>query len=283
MSRMTCPGSIRRDLVSSPSETQQQSRWFSIPVSGTVLDGTYETTVTIPQYSEVGMWTVSEVTLTDAVGNQVSWNTTELDALGFDTEIEVLSGTAGTESELKAVLADLSSNPNGPHLVRLTDDITLTSGQAVYSGTQDLTIDGDGHSVSGNNNSRVFYFPIPDGVTVTLQNIIVEDGATSGRGGYGGGIAVNAEDAVGGDLVVIDSVVRNNFAAEEGRRWHRRRHGGDLTLIDSMVIDNVGGDDIGGVHGDSCRGHTFDHREQQHRRNGWRDLRRIGQTWSIRP
>ena len=54
-----------------------------------VLDGVYESTVTIPQYSEVGTWEVCEVILTDAVGNQVWWNTTELDALAFDTEIEV--------------------------------------------------------------------------------------------------------------------------------------------------------------------------------------------------
>ena len=160
---------------------------------------------------------------------------------------EALDRSAGTESELKSVLAELSENTNGPHSVTLTADITLSDGHAVYSGTQDLTIDGDGHSVSGNDASRVFYFPILDGVTVTLTNMIVENGRGSGEGSGGAGIKVNASGTNGGDLVVINSVVRNNFTTEDGGGI-AVSYGGDLTLIDSMVLDNRG-EDGGGVTG----------------------------------
>jgi hypothetical protein len=159
---------------------------------------------------------------------------------------------AGNEAELKAVLADLSSDLSGPHLVTLTEDIVLLGTHAEYSGTQDLTIEGDGHSISGAFNSRVFYFPISGGVAVTLQNLIIENGrSTSADGGYGGGIAVNAYEGPrpGGDLVVINSVVRNNEASGNNDGGGISVvYGGDLTLIDSMVLDNHA-EDAGGVVG----------------------------------
>ena len=155
--------------------------------------------------------------------------------------------SVGTEAELKAALVALSSDPGGPHTVILTEDIVLGGGHAEYSGDQDLTIDGDGHSVSGNDASRVFYFPILDGVTVTLTDVIVEDGWGSGEGGGGAGIKVNASGTDGGDLVVVNSVVRNNFTTEDGGGI-AVSYGGDLTLIDSMVLDNRG-EDGGGVTG----------------------------------
>ena len=162
--------------------------------------------------------------------------------------ITVTSSTSvGTEAELKAALVALSSDLDGPHTVILTDDIVLVGGHAVYSGDQDLTIDGDGHSVSGNGASRVFYFPILDGVTVTLTNMIVEDGWGSGEGSGGAGIKVNASGTNGGDLVVVNSVVRNNYTTEDGGGI-AVSYGGDLTLIDSMVLDNRG-EDGGGVTG----------------------------------
>jgi hypothetical protein len=161
-------------------------------------------------------------------------------------------GYAGNEAELKAVLADLSSDLSGPHLVTLTENIVLSGSHAEYSGTEHLTIEGDGHSISGNLNSRVFYFPISGGVTVTLQNLTIENGrSTSASGGQGGGIAVNAYEGPrpGGDLVVINSVVRNNItgSGNDGGGINVA-YGGDLTLIDSMVLDNHA-EDVGGVVG----------------------------------
>jgi hypothetical protein len=167
-------------------------------------------------------------------------------------DAQALDRSAGSESELKTVLAELSADTSGPHLVTLTADIVLLGSHAEYSGTQDLTIERDGHSISGNLNSRVLYFPISGGVTVTLQNLIIENGrSTSASGGRGGGIAVNAYEGPrpGGDLVVINSVVRNNItgSGNDGGGINVA-YGGDLTLIDSMVLDNHA-EDVGGVVG----------------------------------
>jgi len=59
-------------------------------VSGTELDGEWEVNFTFPEHSELGIWTIS-VRLEDEVGNY-SWIDSEtLDALGFPTEVEVVS------------------------------------------------------------------------------------------------------------------------------------------------------------------------------------------------
>ena len=158
------------------------------------------------------------------------------------------SYSVSTESELRDALTALSADTGGPHHVTLNADILLTTGHVVYSGTQDLTIDGNGHEIDGNDNGRVLYFPIADGVTVTLQNLIIEHGATSGQGGYGGGIAVNSSSQQpGGDLVVVDCIIRDNFAGGNDGGGISVAYGGDLTLVGTTVIDNRAGDDTGGV------------------------------------
>ncbi len=165
---------------------------------------------------------------------------------------EATTTSVGTETEFKAALLNLSSDSSGPHSVTLTDNIGLTLGQAEYSGTRDLTIDGNGYSIDGQGHSRVLFFPISEGVTVTLQNLIIENGQSKGgSGGPGAGVLVNEYDPdrtrPGGDLVVINSVVRNNTTG-----WGNDGggisvpYGGDLTLIDSMVLSNHA-EDSGGV------------------------------------
>jgi hypothetical protein len=57
------------------------------PVTGTPNSGTYQKSLTFPQFSELGTWQVMQVTLTDFVGNVAFFTTSQLIAAGFDTTL----------------------------------------------------------------------------------------------------------------------------------------------------------------------------------------------------
>ena len=82
--------------------------WFSSPsgnhtvladlgmISGTILNGTWQGSATIPIYSESGTWTVSQVRVVDFAQNNRYYYTTDLQALGFPVDLQVIDGTAVT-------------------------------------------------------------------------------------------------------------------------------------------------------------------------------------------
>ena len=62
--------------------------------SGTSTDGVYKGANTVPQFSESGTWRLTEVRLSDRVGNNRQYQRAELSALGLATSFEVV----GTQS-----------------------------------------------------------------------------------------------------------------------------------------------------------------------------------------
>jgi hypothetical protein len=58
-------------------------------ISGTPQNGTYQGTGRIAPYSEAGRWTVETLLVADQVGNSRYYTTSELNSMGFDTDIEV--------------------------------------------------------------------------------------------------------------------------------------------------------------------------------------------------
>lgn len=88
----------------SPSGNQVRSAAFFSPftlVSGTVLDGIWESSVFFPRFSEDGTWRIDLLQIKDAVRNVRAYNTGDLQALGLATTLEVVrpsqvsDGTAG--------------------------------------------------------------------------------------------------------------------------------------------------------------------------------------------
>src|SRR5688572_19276827 len=73
----------------SPSGGQFADAYFSPGqlVAGDAYKGTYEATVTFPQFSEQGVWNVEYVFLLDQVGNNVWLQTTDIKNLGFPYEL----------------------------------------------------------------------------------------------------------------------------------------------------------------------------------------------------
>jgi len=64
-------------------------------VSGTINDGVFSSTLTVPQSSEAGTWTLTVVWLRDNLINDITIYTSELQAAGFPTQLTVISEGGG--------------------------------------------------------------------------------------------------------------------------------------------------------------------------------------------
>lgn len=107
----------------SPSGEQQQYQWGSL-VSGSTLNGTWQFDFNFPQFSEVGVWTASYVRLRDSVGNQASIYTETLAAMGFPTEITIVS----LEDTNPPELTSLTIEPAAIDVTGGDQEITVTLG-----------------------------------------------------------------------------------------------------------------------------------------------------------
>jgi hypothetical protein len=125
--------------IVSPTSDQWIQFYFSESdrVSGTVLDGVYEVEISVPQYSEPGLWRVYAVSFFDRVGNQ--WYVNQFDSyydelldeyVPFDgvsayfdsnnfPKTFSVTTTERTERELGRL--DVINNPSAYGLVRLSD------------------------------------------------------------------------------------------------------------------------------------------------------------------
>jgi hypothetical protein len=75
----------------SPSGKQSQLAGGSSLPGSTPLNASFQAVITIPEFSESGNWTVANVFLSDAVGNTVTLNTTDLALMFFPTALAVTS------------------------------------------------------------------------------------------------------------------------------------------------------------------------------------------------
>ncbi len=76
-------GSVQATLTSGG---QSQSAPASLQAGGTVLDGTWQATVTLPRWSQQGTWRLS-LTAIDQIGNSVSLSPSQITALGLPDSI----------------------------------------------------------------------------------------------------------------------------------------------------------------------------------------------------
>jgi len=72
-------------LFYSPSRSQSVGAWLSFNerTSGDEFDGIYRHKMTLPQYSEAGIWTLEYISIYDTVGNKKQLSYDEASALGF--------------------------------------------------------------------------------------------------------------------------------------------------------------------------------------------------------
>jgi hypothetical protein len=123
---------------------QQEAGCSSRLISGTDLDGTWQCTITFPAYGEAGTWTVYNVVVVDNVGNYQYYYTSQLQAMGFPTQLQVDEGT---------VVALISSANPSSYAQPVTFTATVTSGVGIIpTGTVNFN-DGSTTIGSGTLNS----------------------------------------------------------------------------------------------------------------------------------
>lgn len=149
----------------------------------------------------------------------VVWMTAKVSAADISVDEDCPLSAAIIAANNDAVF-DKCTAGDGVDTLTLTDDVTL-SGRlpAIVS---DMTIDGGGHTVSGNDSSRIF---VIEGAAVTLEDMTVANGRTGARGG--------AIHVTLGDLTLNDAVVKDSWAGDAG---------GGIYASDSKV--NISGSEV---------------------------------------
>jgi hypothetical protein len=97
-----------------------------------VFNGIWSCDLTIPQASEAGTYPVGQVLLIDNVANDQAYSTTDLEALGFPTQLEVTYGGPGPDVDTP-VLTDFDFNPKQVDVSAQSQDVTCT-----VSGTDNI-------------------------------------------------------------------------------------------------------------------------------------------------
>jgi hypothetical protein len=134
----------------SPSGSQNVTVFLSLS-SGTDLNGTWTGIGTFPVGSETGTWVVGVVVLYDNVGNNQEYSTSDLQALGFPTTLQVTS----IQDTTPPVLTGFTFSPTA---------VNTTTNPATVSVTAQITDDLSGvreaylgfNSPSGSQNVTVF-------------------------------------------------------------------------------------------------------------------------------
>ena len=140
-------------LVISPSGQQVISGGYNAQnrVSGNSLDGIYQVTASVPQFSEAGQWRFIQIFMKDLVGNTIALGEADLLSRGFSTQLHVVSNpqdlnpSSLTEFSFTPSTIDTSSGPRPVTLtLRIADAISgfdfgnflflSPSGQQVNSG-----------------------------------------------------------------------------------------------------------------------------------------------------
>lgn len=121
----------------SPSGNQVRAAAFFSTftlISGTPLNGVWETTIGFPQFSEDGTWNIDFLAIKDGARNFRTYNTAALQALGFPTELEVIRPSLDSDGTLGTGGGTVEDDTFGPRA-------SLTLPPGAVAGPTDVAID----------------------------------------------------------------------------------------------------------------------------------------------
>jgi hypothetical protein len=109
------------EIFRSPSGSQVAGCTSSL-ISGTNLNGTWQCTANLAAYSEPGTWTVEYVVVVDNVNNTQFYYTSQLQALGFPTQLQVTS----IQDSQPPVLTSFTFTPMAVNTTTSSATVTVT-------------------------------------------------------------------------------------------------------------------------------------------------------------
>ena len=134
--------------------------------------------------------------------------------------------TANCSDDLAGWITQANAHPD-PNTCTLTKNITLSA--ALPNIATDITIDGDGHWISGNSEYRIFSVPI--GGSLTVNRLELKDGHVSGEHAPGAGGAIRNY----GQLTVSASTFKSNSAQAGGAIYTT----GTTSVSNSSFLSNT--------------------------------------------
>jgi len=176
------------------------------------------------------------------------------------------------EASYRDAILDLSADPSGPHTINVLADITLTGNtDPEYTGDQDLTVNGNGHTIDGGGTVKILDSDGP--ANLTINDLTVVNG-TDTNDSDGGGIegeatvTVNrstfrdnhADQDEGGavdadNIRVTDTTFEGNTASDQGGALKSEEDGPGTGTIDvdpSVFTGNHAGSDGGAIDSDEA-------------------------------
>ena len=138
--------------------------------------------------------------------------------------------SASDEASYRQALTDLSADGSGPHTLEITADFSLDDGtDPLYNGAEDLTINGNGHTIDAQETSRILSFETP--ASLTVNDLTGRNGLTPNDGGA---------MTVGGPATINRSTFIGNVAASDGGAFDFSPPNAtdEVVVNDSTFIDN---------------------------------------------
>lgn len=156
--------------------------------------------------------------------------------LGASSDEEKLQSTPGTFSDLKEKIDDAIANHSG--VLDLTYDFKFNSAEdgnyygGINLGNKILVINGNGHTISGNNLTRIFYKYGGWAEQITLNNIKFIEGIADTE--KGGAICLSVFQ---GNLIINDCTFESNNAQNGGAIYSQIMEG-SVTINRSTFKNN---------------------------------------------
>ena len=187
--------SVHMDFVS-PSGAHGAGGYLSL-TSGNDLNGTWTGAVTLAAYTEAGTWSVAAVVVEDNAGNSQEYYTSDLQALGFPTQLQVTSNQdttppvltgftfsptavdTTTSSATVNVTAQVTDNFSGVNSVHM--DFVSPSGAHGAGGYLSLT---SGNDLNGTWTGAVTLTAYTEAGTWSVAAVVVEDNAGNSQEYY---------------------------------------------------------------------------------------------------
>ena len=155
----------------------------------------------------------------------------------FLTQFTLSSWPVSAADDFDSLRAEVSAANSGrSRVITLSGDIVLTAALPAITGS--LTIDGAGHSISGDDAHRIFDV---NGGALTLSNVTLTGGnAADGEGG-----AIRLRN---GAVVTIENSTLSANAATHGGAIATSSGGDRLTVRDSKFIGNTAEQSAGAIY-----------------------------------
>ncbi len=158
--------------------------------------------------------------------------------------VSATTASVANDTQYRAALLALSGDNTGPHVIDITADFTITlAGDPTYTGTQPLTIEGNGHTINGGapgDPHRILNHNTAQ--TLTVNNLTLTNGKPAF---FGDGGAIRASGSV---TATGSTFTDNTTTGPPGGSGGAIYADGSVTATGSTFTNNTANSDGGTIY-----------------------------------